>query len=267
MAYLGTQIYLGDVLIEAKGLYLGEFEALLNPTSSGDIITNGLAAWFNASTYPNSGSWNAYVGNATGSLSGTILPTWNSSNGGVFNFTTASKALFLSNTTSEFNLTSSLNYTIFVVGRQSGSASDFHGRMLVSPTGSNGSPNNNNWLLGTYGGGGTGGATKYNNALFPYNGLTGDFVITSGSIYDTDWRIHTELVNSNTAYYYLNGNFVTSSNSSPFTGPKDLSLNITYTFLNESNAMEIGDILVYTSSLSSIEIKAVSDIIGARYGL
>jgi hypothetical protein len=265
MAYLGTQIYLGDALIEAKGLYLGQFEALINPTSSAEIPTNGLAAWFNPSTYPNSGSWNAYIGNATGSLSGTILPTWNSSNGGVFNFTTESKALFFSNTPSEFNLTSSLNYTIFVVGRQSGSASDFHGRMLVSPSAS--AAGNSNWLLGTYGGGGTAGATEYNNNYFPYRVLVGNFVINSGSIYDTNWRIHTALVNSTTASYYLNGNFVTSSFSHPFSGPRDLSLNITYTGLNESNAMEIGDILVYTSSLTSTQIKDVYDVIGVRYGL
>jgi hypothetical protein len=261
MAYLGTQVYLGDTLIQAKGLYLGQFEALINPTSSVELPTNGLAAWFNASTYPNSGSWNAYIGNGTASLAGSTLPAWKADFGGIFNYTTASDSTITGPGPNSINTLTASNYTIFVVGRQSGSASDYHGRML--------SAGKSNWLLGTYGGGGAAGATEYNNALWPWRLSSGGFTILSGSIYDTEWRVHTALKNSTTASYYLNGEFIaeTTGINPPFDGPDDLGVNKNFGPFNEFNQMDIGDILVYTSSLNSTEIKAVYDVIGVRYGL
>ena len=225
------------------------------------IPSASLSAWFNAATYTLSGSWLARQGNATASLAGSVPPSWKSDFGGIFSYTTASNSTLTGPLPDVINTLTGSNYTIFVVGRQSGSASDYHGRML--------SAGQANWLLGTYGGGGGAGATEFNNTFWPWKGVSGGFTIQSGSIFDTQWRVHTALKNSTIASYYLNGKFIaeTTGIDPAVDGPEDLGVNKNFLAFNEFNQMDIGDIVVYNRALSPSEIETVYNVISFRFGL
>lgn len=260
MPEYSTQAYLGSTPLPYGSLILNDKVAVINPIEGATLPTQSLLGWLDASTYTSTDSWYARQGNATASLSGSTPPLWKSDFGGIFSYTTASVSAITSSVNLPLNILTSSNYTIFVVGRQSGSSTDYHGRML--------SCQNSNWLLGTYGGGGAAGPTEYNNAFWSYSNVTGSFTIQSGSIYDTQWRVHTAKKSSTTASYYLNATYITASlNNSNIDGPDSLGLNRNFGPFNELNQMDIGDIVVYNRALSDSEITEVYNIISKRYGL
>ena len=240
-------------------IFLNDKIATINPIIDQNLPTQSLLAWFDASTYNSTDSWYARQGNATASLSGSTPPSWKSDFGGIFNYTTASVSDITSSISLPLNILTSSNYTIFVATRYSGSSTDYHGRTLAC--------RNNNWFLGTYGGGGGAGSTEYTNAMWSYSGITGSFTIQSGS-YDTNWRIHTALKSFTTASYYLNGTFITASlNNNNVDGPDKLGFNQNYLGFNELNQMDIAHVVVYNRALSNAEVVQVYNVISKRLGL
>jgi hypothetical protein len=83
MAYGNTQLFLGDTLVDF--IYLGENQSGANPFLAKFVPTNGLFAYFDASStqsYPGSGStWFDISGNGLQlkTASGSAFPTYNSS--------------------------------------------------------------------------------------------------------------------------------------------------------------------------------------------
>ena len=261
MPEAGTLAYLGSTPLNYGTFIIEDKPVTLNPTPDEFLPTASLSGWLSAATYTSTDSWYSRQGNATASLSGSVPPSWKSDFGGIFNYTTASNSTITGPIPDVINTLTGSNYTIFVIGRQSGSASDYHGRMLSAGL--------SNWLLGTYGGGGAAGTAEFNNAFWPWRGTSGGFTIQSGSIYDTEWRVHTALKNSTTASYYLNGQFIaqTTGISATSDGPQDLGVNKNFGTFNELNQMDIGDIVVYNRALSPSEIETVYSVISPRFGL
>lgn len=257
--YIGNTL-VNDVMLGSKRMDI-PFER--------KIPTQSLLAWFDGTYYNNTDSWYSVKGNATASLSGSVLPQWKAEYGGIFNYTTASISVITSSLSNLINvLTSSAtangtDFTIFVTTRYSGSSTDHHGRTL--------SAQNGNFLFPTYGGSAGAGTTEYKNALWPHNGVVGGFTIQSGSIYDTEWRCHTAVIErpatTATSSYYLNGQFVTSSLTTNVVGPTDFGVNRNFGNFNEQNQMDIADIIIYSRALSASEITDIFNTIGPRVGL
>jgi len=266
MAYLGTQIYLGDSLIEAKGLYLGEFEALINPTSSLDTIpTASLVFWLDGTNFTTgSSTWISNNGLAfSGSFTGATPVQKRADNGGVVNFTTSSAMLIGGDTSLNY---SSSNFTLFVATRYSGSSTDRHGRLLDATL--------NNWLAPTYGGDPVfAGNTEYSSTY--YNAST--FIIQSGSIYDTEWRISTIVrdIPNLSSSFYVNGVLAASgANNATTNGFIGLSINngiysngTTNPGSGEVTQADVGDLILYNSVLDQSQINDVYSVLKQRYGL
>ena len=260
MAESATQLYLGTILISGSNVYFGDKQVFINPFTPKDppIPLNGLQMWLDPTSYSGSGSkWLSTYGNATGSFTGSYI--YSGSN--FFNMNTGSVC--------EFNTTASLDYqaqplTFFIVGRSSGSASDYHGRLISSK--------NNNWSVGTYGGGGGAGATEYQIAYDPGGAPGGGFLSTP---YDTEWRVYTAIwQNSASASLYVNGAFVTTLTDPPYAriGFNGFSINNGQyqggtAGGQENTQADYGDIILYNRVLSDLEITEVYDQIKSKYGL
>jgi len=260
MPEAGTQLYLGSTEINAAGLYFSDKLVSINPFSTpaaATIPTNGLQMLLDPTSYSGSGSkWLSTYGNATGSFTGSYIYSGST----FFNMNTGSVC--------EFNTTASLDYsaqpnTFFVVGRSSGSATDQHGRLISAKA--------NNWLVGTYGGGGGAGATEYQRAYDP-GGASGFF----DTSYDTQWRVYTGIwQNSASASLYVNGAFVTTLLNPPSArvGFNGFSINNggsqtgTAGGFSENTQADYGDIILYNRVLSDAEITTVYDVIKGKYGL
>jgi hypothetical protein len=216
------------------------------------LPSQGLQFWLDPTVYSGSGSrWLSKVGNATGSFTGSYIYSGST----FFNMNTASFC--------EFNTTSSLNYTsqpntLFVVGRSSGSISDYHGRLIGGKA--------NNWLMGTYGGGGGGGSIAYQRAYYD-----GTFVILD-TAYDTQWRVYTAVwQNASSASFFVNGVKVAESTVASQYGFNGFSIN-NGTFQGSGAGAEVtqadyGDIILYNRVLTSAEITEVYNGIKDKYGL
>jgi hypothetical protein len=259
MAEVGTQVYLGGVEIVSNALLLGNDNILINsfdstpapPAPPATIPQAGLQFWLDPTTYTTSGSkWLAKQGNATGSFTGSYIYSGST----FFNMNTASLC--------NFNTTSSLNYgflaqpnTLFVVGRSSGSVDDRHGRLIGG---------NNNWLMGTYGGG-PGAGSPLQRAYYD-----GTFVI-SDTPYDTLWRVYTAVwQNSSSASFFVNGQWVAESTAAGQYAFDNFSINNgAYQGAGgaEATAADYGDIILYDRVLTKAEITEVYDAIKSKYGL
>lgn len=255
MAEVGEQVYLGNVQIISNALLLGDNKVLINSfTGPLDTIpTASLQFWLDPTTYTSGNRWFSKIGNATGSFTGSFIYSGST----FFNMTTASVC--------EFNTTASLNYssqpnTIFVVGRSSGSATDYHGRLLAG--------RNNNWLMGTYGGGGAAGTTENQRSYY----ASSNFVIND-TPYDTQWRVYTAVWQSSTsASFFVNGQWVAESTAASMQSFNLISINNGF-FQNgtgggaENTQADYGDIILYNRVLSKTEIAQVYDVIKSKYGL
>jgi hypothetical protein len=261
MADLVYQGYLGTIPFNDSSYYVGNTNVSLQIANVPfSIPTASLVFWLDGRTFVTGTNWTAAFGNMTGSMVGATPVKASTSNGGVVNFTTSSAMLITG--TNPLNFTSSA-YTIFVATRYSGSSTDFHGRLLDARS--------NNWLFPTYGGGG--GLGLKSSAW--YN--TTDFIIESGSIYDTEWRISTGVRDTAnvSASFFLNGNFVLSaSNDATTRGFNGLSINrgaFTDATVNpaigEVTQADVGDIILYNRVLSNEEIANVASALGSRYGI
>jgi hypothetical protein len=245
------QLFLGDKQIAES--YLGDKFTELNYTPP-PIPTEGLQFWLDPTSYSGSGSkWLSTYGNATGSFTGSYIYSGST----FFNMNTGSVC--------EFNTTSSLNYlaqpnTLFVVGRSSGSASDQHGRLLSGGPG-------NNWLMGTFGGGGGAGNIETQRAY--YDGV---FVIND-TAYDTEWRVYTAIwQNSTSGSFFVNGVKVAESTSATQYSFNGFSINNGdyqggTAGGQENTQADYGDIILYNRVLSSTEIAQVYGAIKNKYGL
>lgn len=226
--------------------------------------TASLVFWFDGREYVSSSSaW--YSNNNlpyTASSVGALPLQKRSDNGGIVNFTTASAITI--DGAGGMNYTTK-DFTLFVATRYSGSATDIHGRLFSSV--------NVNWLMPTYGGGPGGGSTEYHSAYFDRN----TFIILSGSIYDTEWRISTVVRDRPNASssFYVNGVLAASgSNNTAADGFFGLSINAgafqggtTNPAGGEVTQADVGDILLYDSVLNQSQINTVYDILKVRYGL
>jgi hypothetical protein len=263
MADLVYQGYLGTIPFNDSSYFVGDTNVSLQIADFPyPISTASLVFWLDGKTFVTGNNWIPTFGNATGSMTGATPVKASPSNGGVVNFTTSSAMVITS--PNSLNFTASA-YTVFVATRYSGSSSDRHGRLLDA--------RNNNWLFPTYGGGGGGGVTTYSSAW--YN--TTDFIIASGSIYDTEWRISTGVRDTTnlSASFFLNGNFVLSaSNDATTRGFDGLSINdgfYTDGTVNpggdEVTQADVGDIILYDRVLSNAEIQNVTNVLKGRYGI
>jgi hypothetical protein len=256
MAEVGEQIYLGNVQITSDALVLGNNKVLVNSfTGPLDTIpTASLQFWLDPTTYTTSGSkWLSKIGNATGSFTGSYIYSGST----FFNMNTSSVC--------EFNTTASLNYssqpnTLFVVGRSSGSATDHHGRLLNSV--------NNNWLMGTYGGGGGAGTTEFQRSYY-----AGSTFVINDTPYDTQWRVYTAVWQSATsASFFVNGQWVAESTAASMASFHGFSINNGIfqggtVGAAENTAADYGDIILYNRVLSKTEIAQIYDVIKPKYGL
>jgi hypothetical protein len=255
MAEVGEQVYLGNVQITSDALLLGNNKVLVNSfTGPLDTIpTASLQFWLDPTTYTSGNRWFSKIGNATGSFTGSFIYSGST----FFNLTTASVC--------EFTTTSSLNYssqpnTLFVVGRSSGSATDHHGRLLNAK--------NNNWLMGTYGGGGGAGATESQRAYYAVT----NFIINDTS-YDTDWRVYTAVWQSSTsASFFVNGEWVAESTTAGMQSFNLITINGGIfqggtAGGQENTQADYGDIILYNRVLSKTEINQVYGVIKSKYGL
>jgi hypothetical protein len=224
----------------------------VTPVTVVELPAAGLQFWLDPTTYTTSGSkWLSKVGNATGSFTGSYIYSGST----FFNMNTGSVC--------EFNTTSSLDYaaqpnTLFVVGRSSGSAADYHGRLI--------SAKGNNWLMGTYGGHGAV-PTEYQRAYYD-----GTFVIQD-TAYDTQWRVYTAVwQNSSSASFFVNGVKVAQSTVASQYGFNVPSINNGQfqggvAGANENTQADYGDIILYNRVLTSAEITEVYNGIKSKYGL
>jgi hypothetical protein len=250
-------IFLGNQQIGLASLgssYVDNIQHIPFPTPPVPIPTNGLQFWLDPTSYSGSGSkWLSTYGNATGSFTGSYIYSGST----FFNMNTGSVC--------EFNTTSSLDYsttqnTFFVVGRSSGSITDYHGRLI--------SAKNNNWLVGTYGGGGGAGGDEYQRAYDP--GGAGGFFDTP---FDTQWRVYTGIwQNTASASFYVNGVFVTTLTNTGRVGPNGFSINNGAAQLGtagggENTQADYGDMIFYNRVLSDSEITQVYNAIKSKYGL
>jgi hypothetical protein len=228
------------------------------------IPTTNLVFWLDATTFTTgSSTWTSNNGLAySGSFTGQTPVKKLTDNGGAVNFTTSSAM--------RIGGAASLNYeaqdfTIFVATRYSGSSTDRHGRLLNGV--------NNNWLAPTYGGGPGAGDTENTSAY--YN--TSTFIILSGSIYDTQWRISTivrDKTNTSSSFYVNSVLAASASNNSTTNGFNFLSINngqfndgTVNPGTGEVTQGDVGDIVLYNSVLNQSQITEVYDILKGRYGL
>jgi hypothetical protein len=250
MEAVGTRVYLGNTEINATGLYFSDNLVAINPyipPPPPPIPINGLEMWLDPTNYAGSGSlWLSYYGNGTGSFSGSY--TYSGSN--FFNYPQATKVNF-TNASGDMNY-STIQNTIFVVGRASGSgAISTVGRLLTAK--------GNNWLLGTYSAGGN----NYMRAYDP-GGVAGFF----DTPFDNDWRVYTGIwQNSTSASFYVNGAFVTTLTDPGYggrVGPNTPCINDSGA---EAGQGDLGDVIIYNKVLSDAEITEVYDAIKGKYGL
>ena len=256
-------IFLGNQSVGAAALGnlpVSQITQFVVPT----IPTNDLIFWLDAKTFTTgSSTWSSNNGLAySGSLTGVTPVKKLTDNGGAVNFTTSS-AMRIGGAAS-LNYTAE-DFTIFVATRYSGSSTDRHGRLLDGVT--------NNWLAPTYGGGGGGGDTEYWSAY--YN--TSAFIILSGSIYDTQWRISTivrDKTNTSSSFYVNSVLAANGSNNSTTQGFNGLAINngqsatgTTNPGTGEVTQGDVGDIILYNRVMNQSEITQVYDILKGRYGL
>jgi hypothetical protein len=253
-------IFLGNQQI--TNAYLGSFNVTDIIQSEINIPQNNLIFWLDPTTFTSgSSTWNSkYNLQFSGSFTG-VTPVKKDLDYAV-NFTTSSAMRFGGD--SSLNYTSS-NFTLFVATRYSGSSTDRHGRLIDSV--------NSNWLAPTYGGGGGAGDTEYWAAYYNTIG----FIIQSGSIYDTQWRISTivrDTTNLSSSFYINSVLAASASNNSTSQAFNGLAINngqFTNGTVNpatgEVTQADVGDIILYNRVLSQNEITTVYDTIKGRYGL
>lgn len=264
MAEKATLVYLGGTEITNSILYMGEQMVVINPFQDKgvEIPTSSLVFWLDPSTFVTGSSvWNSNYGLPfSGSFVGPT-PVKKPSDY-VVNFTTSSAMRFGGNASLNYTAT---DFTLFVATRYSGSSTDRHGRLINGVS--------NNWLMPTYGGDGGGGATEYWAAY--YNDAT--FVILSGSIYDTQWRISTvvrDKTNLSSSFYTNAVLAASASNNATTNGFNGIAINAG-TFVDgttnpgggEVTQGDVGDIILYNKVLSQSEINEVYNAIKGRYGL
>ena len=145
--------------------------------------------------------------------------------------------------TSSPNLSSS-NYTVMGSTKLTGSANN---RVISSQ--------NNNWLLGNWGG--------YINQYYAEGWVNG--AGSSGGL-DTNWHIWTGTGRG--TYTFYNNNSLITSNSSGSQGPNGFAINqyVGNTYAESSNAY-FGFLLVYNRVLTTDEMTYNYNIFKARYGL
>lgn len=267
-------VYVGNTII--NDFYLGNQKIDdVFTFDSASITTTNLLAWFRPESYTSgSSTWLSYTGSvaATASLNGaTSLPKWNNTTAS-FRFTDTQTLNVEPRASFDLN---NVDYTIIVAGRFQGTASDKHGRLLVSMTHGVTSTNlTRNWFLGTYDDG-----TEKTNAFYTY-GTTGGagWVYGPTGSYDTTWRIYggsADITGGSTLLqYYVDGQFVSSSEYSVTgnIGPRSVGIN-TGSFCGgtaggaENNNCEVGDILIYNRQLTEGEIKSIYRSLSSKYGL
>jgi hypothetical protein len=257
-------IFLGNQEIGLASLGSLPVANIQQGAPSPSIPTTNLVFWLDSTTFTTgSSTWVSNFGLLfSGSFTGATPVQKRADNGGVVNFTTSSAMKLGGN--SGLNYTAS-NYTLFVVNRYTGSAADSHGRLLDGV--------NNNWLAPTYGGGGGGGAAEYHSAY--YN--TSTFIIQSGSIYDTEWRISTvvrDIPNLSSSFYVNSILAATGANNATTNGFNGLAINNGQSgngtinpATGEVTQADVGDILLYNTVLNQAEINNVYNALKLRYGL
>lgn len=264
MAELATKVYLGDIDVTNTGLYLGDQLVVMNPfeDTGTNIPTSSLVFWLDPSTLTTGSSvWNSNYGLAfSGSFTGQT-PVKKPSDY-VVNFTTSSAMRFGGNASLDYT---GQDFTLFIVNRYSGSATDRHGRLLDAVL--------NNWLAPTYGGDGGSGPTEYWATY--YNAST--FIIQSGSIYDTQWRMSTivrDKTNLSSSFYINAALAASGSNNATTNGFNGLSINnglFADGTINPGSAevtqADVGDIILYNRVLNQSEITTIYNTLKARYGL
>lgn len=262
MAEVSNRIFLGST--EVIGFYDDKVIGINSYELIQDLPSQGLQFWLDSTTFTTGSS--TWVSNGglqfSGSFTGATPVQKRTDNDGIVNFTTSSAMKIGGNTS--LNYTAS-NYTLFVVNRYTGSSADYHGRLLDGDT--------NNWLAPTYGGGGGGGATEYHSAYF--NGSS--FIIQSGSIYDTEWRISTVVrdIPNLSSSFYVNGVLAASgANNATTNGFNGLSINngqsgngTVNPGTGEVTQADVGDIVLYNTVLNQSQIDIVYNILKNRYGL
>jgi hypothetical protein len=258
-------IFLGDKQIGAAALGNLPVSNIANVfVTTPPIPTDNLVFWLDATTFSTgSSTWNSNLGLPySGSFTGQTPVQKRSDNGGVVNFTTSS-AMRIGGAAS-LNYTAE-DFTMFVATRYSGSSTDRHGRLLDGVT--------NNWLAPTYGGGGGAGDTEYWAAYFN----TSTFIILSGSLYDTEWRISTivrDKTNTSSSFYTNAVLAASGSNNATTNGFNGLAINngsaatgTTNPGTGEVTQADVGDLILYNRVLNQSEITQVYNTLKGRYGL
>lgn len=263
MAEIGTKVYLGDVEILASGLALGDNNVQINSIKEfNTFTTQSLLFWYDSTYLATTSSWTPRIGTEggfTATLGSYTTETvgLDANYGGVYNVTSASYINF--NKTGSATQFYTGDYTAIIIGRQSGSASVQHGRLLSSQL---------NWLLGTYDQN-----PEYQSAYY-FTPTTG-FVILSSSIYDNNWRFYAGTRSGTTASFYQDGLFITSSYSAtgnsnvffPLSVNNGLYQNGGAFGIAERTNCQVGDVLFYSRALSDGEINEMYYILSQRYGI
>jgi len=244
----GTLAFLGSTEINATGLFLGQDGIEFNPFTqiSGSIPTGSVQMYFDSEDW--NGSSSTLLGryaNATASLSGVTVGV-----NGSLNFTTSSNLITTANGITPVQATTS---TVFAIYASSGSATDPHGRLLISA--------GTNWLFGTYGG-------KFppTNTETQYSWYNNQFVINSGS-YDTNWHMMIGIRhNASSASVYIDNVYKTGS-LQPSVGFNGLNVNSPISVPDETTQANIGVFGVYDRELTPAEITELYNNYKIKYGL
>jgi hypothetical protein len=266
MPEVSQQAYLGDVKLENHFFYLNNKNVSINPYNR-SIPSENLVFYLNPLTYSSgSSTWLSTLGNTpiTGSIQTAVGMPVKTSNGIEFNqYQTL-------NLEPRDNLSYySSEYTLFIVGRFSGSADLKHGRLLVGGGAQNPFPIDR-FALGTLGTG-------------PHYAETPDgFLISPTGSYDTTFRLYTLAASGSFAgsgnankIYYENGQFYYSSSFhysfSPW-GFYGLGINTgSYTSGTaggaENNTCEIGEIFLYNKKLNDTQINDIYTVVKTAYNI
>jgi hypothetical protein len=211
------------------------------PAQPSDIVSDRLVCYLDAAignSYPQSGNtWTDLSGNNN---NGTLVngPTYSSTNGGIFNFNGSNWV------TIPLDLYTS-NYTIFVIGRYTGSINK---RVIGSSV--------NNWLLGWW----NGQTNQYYAEGWVSNPL---------GTAETSWICYAGTGNytSDSWELYRNGVSIAGPNNAGANGPQGGIRVGGGAWSEENSASQVGIVLVYNRVLSAAEILQNFNATRARFGI
>lgn len=257
MAEVGTQYYIGDILINKT--YIGNNEVLVNPFEYAPlpIPENGLVSYYtvnNPSSWPGSGStwFDLISGSNLIAVSGSVFPTYDGTNK-AFNFNKTSNAIFGQN-----RLTSISTVQSHIWWVKPGGTGDVNLGVMGGIQNNVGGGPFGNWDGEGYGNQGTGWTMASSNADRPVSSgdteVTAEFINLIAVRDATSLRLYRNGVEIGSAVYTL-ANY--SSGAFPYVGNNFLNQYLTQTWGTAWFSGSVSTYAIYDRALTTNEISDI----------